>query len=203
MGGGTFTQAASGYRHLVDKVRDVHGAQEFLNGLPDEERAYALMMAGNSGSRAKYRRLHPLNRAKEIVSIASGIKKEINLNRLYEGKKGDPIELTPQQMRTVSDLLSDLTMREARNSLIALGVRGWQQKKPIEVDTVYAELQAAAPKVYKELIGRLKSKKLPSYDTVVRSWPIARDRILDEGQKAIITDLYQRDSLIGGGVTLQ
>jgi len=199
MTNGTFTQAANGYRHLVDKVRDAKGAQEFLDRLPDEQRAYALLRAGNTHSRSKYRRLHPLNRAKEIVSVAGGMKKEINLNRLYEGKDGKAIELSPAKMRQVSDLLSDISMRETRNALIALKVRGWEQKTPIKVDTVYAELEAAAPKVHKEMVDRLKSKKLPSYDTVVKSWPVARDRILEDGQDAIITDLYRRDYSIGQG----
>lgn len=203
MENGTFTQAANGYRHLVDKVRDAKGAQEFLDRLPDEERAYALLKAGNSGNRSKYRRLHPLERAKEIVSVTGGMKKEINLNRLYKGGDGKQIELTPQQMRTVSDLMSDISMREARNALIALKVRGWEQKSPIEVDTVYEEMKAAAPEVHKELVDRLKSKKLPSYQDVVKGWPIARERILEDGQKAIISDLYRRDFSIGEGAPLQ
>ncbi len=144
-----------------------------------------------------------MERAKEITAVAGGMKKEINLNRLYKGGDGKQIELTPQQMRTVSDLLSDITMREARNALIALGVHGWEQKKPIEVDTVYEELKAAAPEVHKEIVDRLKSKKLPSYIDVVKGWPIARERILEDGQKAIITDLYRRDFSIGQGAPLQ
>jgi hypothetical protein len=203
MENGTFVQAASGYKHLVDKVRDAKGAQELLDRLPDEERAYALLKAGNSGNRSKYRRLHPMERAKEIVTIAGGMKKEINLNRLYKGGKGKQIELTPQQMRTVSDLLSDISMRESRNALIALKVRGWEQKKPLRVDTVFDELEAAAPDVHKELVGRIKSKKLPSYNDVVKGWPVARERILEDGQKAIISDLYRRDFSIGEGAPLQ
>ena len=200
---GSYIQAANGYKHLVDKVRDVKGAQEFLDSLPEEERAYALLQAGNSDGRSKYRRLHPLNRAQEIVTVAGAVRREINLNRLYEGGKGDPIELTPQQMRTVSDLLADITMREARNALVALKVRGWENKKPLRTDTVYAELEAASPEVHQEFVHRLKSKKIPDFETVVKAWPVARDRILEEGSAAIISDLYSRDYAPGEGVPLQ
>lgn len=206
---GQFIRAANGYKHLVDKVRDALGAQEFLDGLNDEEKAYALLQMGNKDGRSKLRNLHPLNRAEEIVSITNGIKKEINLNRLYKdaGKKrdGEQIVLSPSEMRTASDLLTDIQMREARNALIALKVRGWEQRKPIETESVYAELEAAAPEVHAEMTRRLTTKKLPSYETVVKGWPIARDRILEDGQKAIISDLYSRDVDVGSGegVTLQ
>lgn len=206
---GQFIRAANGYKHLIDKVRDVMGAQEFLDGLNDEEKAYALLQMGNKDGRSKLRNLHPLNRAEEIVSITNGLKKEINLNRLYKdaGKKkdGEQIVLSPSEMRTVSDLLTDIQMREARNSLIALRVRGWEQRKPLETESVYAELAAAAPEVHEEMVRRLKTKKLPSYETVVKGWPVARDRILEDGQKAIISDLYSRDADAGRGegMTLQ
>ncbi len=203
MENGSFTQAASGYKHLADKVRDARGAQEFLDRLPDEERAYALLLAGNSGDRAKYRRLHPMERAKEIIAVAGGVKKEINLNRLREGKDGEQIVLSPSQMRTVTDLLSDISMREARNALIALKQRGWTQKKPLDAGPVYAELEAVAPAVHRELVSRLNSKELPSYETVVKSWPAARERILEDAQDALLFDLYEQDYSIGEGAPLQ
>jgi hypothetical protein len=78
-------------------------------------------------------------------------------------------------------------------------MRGWEQKKPMEVDTVYAELKAAAPEVHAEMVKRLDGKKLPSYETVVKAWPIAKQRILEDGQKAIVSDLYLRDYSIGRG----
>lgn len=207
MENGSYIQAANGYRHLIDKVRDAKGAQEFLDRLPDEERAYALLQSGNSEGRGKYRRLHPLNRAQEIVTVAGAVRREINLNRLFENagkrKDGEQIALTPQEMRTVSDLLGDITMREARNALVALKVRGWEQKKPLDVDSVYAELKAVSPRVHDEFARRLNSKKIPSFETVVKAWPVARERILEEGQAAIISDLYERDYAPGEGVPLQ
>jgi hypothetical protein len=193
--GGTFTQAAAGYKHILEKARDAKAAQEFLDRLPDEERAYTLLQVGNSGRRSKYRKLHPLNRAQDIIAVASAIRKDINMHRLYSGKDSleEKVALSPAEMRQASEILSDIQMREARNALIALGVEGWKQRKALDVTHLHKELAAAVPRVYDVFVGRLTKKKLPSYQDVVKQWPAARDRILAEGKDAIVFDLYQRD----------
>ena len=192
---GTFTQAAAGYKHILEKARDAKAAQEFLERLPDEERAYALLQAGNSGRRSKYRKLHPLNRAQDIIAVASAIRKDINMHRLYSGKDSleEQVVLSPSEMRQAIEILSDIQMREARNALIALGVRGWQQRKVMEVEHLHKELATAVPKVHDIFAERLTKKKLPSYQDVVKQWPSARARILAEGKDAMIFDLYQRE----------
>jgi hypothetical protein len=61
------------------------------------------------------------------------------------------------------------------------------------VDALWAELAAAAPEVHEIALERLKSKKLPSFEDVRAGWPAARKRLLEDGQAALLHDLYARE----------
>jgi hypothetical protein len=194
--GGKFTQAASGYRWYLEKAADPRGASEFLKGLNKEERAYALLEATKRGRKdAKLRKLHPLNRAQEIITVANKIRKEMNLKRLESSVTQERMTLSPTEHRMAREILSDIGMREARNALIALGERGWRQKEPMRTDTLMDELKEAVPEVYEEYVRRLNKQDLPSYEDVRESWPEARDRLLEDEEAAIIRDLYVPERL--------
>jgi hypothetical protein len=190
-----FTQAAAGYVLLAEKNRDAYGAQQLLDSLSEDERAYALLSAGNSGSRAKLRNLHPLNRAKGIVEVTSAIRRELILDRLLTGKDDDAekVVASPATRRVVDEILGNLQMREARNALIVLGADGWRQKQIMPTEPLMEELKAAAPEVYDIVADRLNRKKLPSFEVMQKNWPAARERILAEGREALLHDLYEPD----------
>ena len=187
---GDFSRAANSYNNYLNKQNDPLAASEYLRSLPDERRAYALMAVTQKGrKRAKYRDLHPLIRAEEIVSIANSFRKKLNLNRL-ENEDGEFIVIRPRARRMAKDILANLQMREARNALIATNIPGWAQKQPMDTDSVMAELKEAAPIVYEQLIEKLNKAKLPSYEDVRKQWPEVRRRLIEDGDRAILSDLW-------------
>jgi hypothetical protein len=187
---GKFATAANGYKYYINKARDPLAASEYLKSLDDDQKAYAILHATQTGRRnAKYRDLHPLIRAEEVVSIANELRKTLNLNRL-EDEDDERITVRPRERRTAMEILANIQMREARNALIAAQVEGWAQKKPLETQPVLDELEAAVPVIHEMFMERMRKAKLPSYEDVRRDWPEIKRRLLEDGENAELSDLY-------------
>jgi hypothetical protein len=187
---GKFATAANGYKYYINKARDPLAASEYLKSLDDDQKAYAILHATQTGRRnAKYRDLHPLIRAEEVVSIANELRKTLNLNRLQD-EDDERITVRPRERRTAMEILGNIQMREARNALIAAQVEGWAQKKPMETQPVLDELEAAVPVIHEMFMERMRKAKLPSYEDVRRDWPEIKRRLLEDGENAELSDLY-------------
>jgi N12 class adenine-specific DNA methylase/GNAT superfamily N-acetyltransferase/predicted kinase len=198
MSGGEYTSAAEGYKALRNSGRGGE-ARDLLANVSDDQRAYAILEVEFS---EKEQDINPLNRAKQVMSAMSGIRKEMVLGRLYKGnmtskevyKAGDDAEeiiLPPSKQKIVNEILEDLSMREARNALVAVGLPGWAQKEIMPTDGLLKELEAAAPEVAEELALRLTKgrNKVYSFEGVREVWPEARDRLLAQGPEADLSDL--------------
>jgi hypothetical protein len=193
--GGEFVAAAEGYKKRLN-AGDLRGARDMLNGLTDEQKAYALLEGQFS---EKEQDLHPLNRARQVLNVASTIRKEMVLDRLItqatakKAKKGEgeKIELSPSVQKIVNETLEDISMREARNALIVLGHEGWAQKKILPVDGLLKELRAAAPAVADEYEARMHKgrNKVYSFEGVRKVWPEAKARLLKDQEEASLADL--------------
>ncbi len=182
--GGKFSQSAQGYKQYINQGLTLE-ASEFINGLDPDKKAYAIL-EGHFKSNLK--RLHPLNRARDVVGVANGIRKQINLDRLVNERSEKPIELTPSQKHNAIQILSDIQNREMRNALVLMGVEGWAQKKMMPVEPVLEELKKELPTVYKEYLQRQKTKtgkaKVYPFDRVRKAWPKMKKRLLEDGEKA-------------------
>ncbi len=190
--GGRFTQAAKGYQWMLEKERDPVAAQERLDAMPDDERAYAIMIAHGD---ARGKQLHPLYRAQTVCSAAGAIAKEINLRgavdlkaHVKKGETPERVQLSREDARRVIDILKDFQVREYSNALKVLGVPGWAQRQVRPVDGVLEELRAVAPKIAQELHDRLSSKrgqdKTYGFADVAELWPQVRAEVLARGAEA-------------------
>jgi hypothetical protein len=201
-----FMTAAEGYKHYK-RSGQLREARDFLDGLPDEEKAFAYLEAEFT---EKQQDIHPLNRARQVMAAASGIRKEMVMGRLYKQgtepgneKEREPEEivLSAAKQRVVNEILEDISMREARAALIAIGHPGWAQKDIKSTDGLWAELRAAVPDVAEEFEARLTkgSKKVYSYQAIREHWPAARDALVKEGPDAdltgIVSDVRHADDL--------
>jgi hypothetical protein len=196
--GGEYVAAAEGYKMLRNTGRGAE-ARDLLENVTDDQRAYAILEGEFS---EKQQDINPLNRAKQVMSAMSGIRKEMVMGKLYKGglnpkdaeKKGadaEEIILPPSKQKIVNEILEDLSMREARNALIAVGLPGWQQKALMPTEGLMDELRAAAPEVAEELELRLTKgrNKVYPFEGVRKVWPEARDRLLAQGADADLSDL--------------
>jgi hypothetical protein len=196
--GGAYTRAASGYKYYVDQGKfnpaQNREARDFINGLSDDEKAYALL---EDNFKEGEEDLHPLNRAKQVLSVSSGIRKDMVLGRLVKqettkpGRTPEQIVLSPSVQKSVNEILEDYSMREARNALVVIGHPGWENKNLMPTQGLVDELKAAAPDVAKELEVRLSKgkKKVYAFEAVKDLWPQAKERLLKDGEDAKLYDL--------------
>jgi hypothetical protein len=206
--GGTYVQAAGGYRYYLDqgKFNPIMNreAREFLDTLPPEQKAYAILEGNYKEGEQD---LNPLNRARQVMSVSSGIRKDMVMGRLVKQesvKRGATPELittSPANQKTVNEILEDLSMREARNALIVIGHPGWQHKNLMETDSLIAELHAVSPEIAKEFEYRQKTGKntVYSFEAVKQLWPQARQRLLEQGEEARLSDLKAQAKALSRG----
>lgn len=185
--------AGQDYRRFLEKVVPDHaGATEYLETLSPSERGYAILEANFRGQRdAKYRMLHPMNRAEKITGEIIKLQKEILTDQVASGRKGKdakPIPLSPSEKAAARDILTQLQMMEAHNALVISGEIGWKQRILFDTNSVMAELREAVPSLAKEYEGRLGKAGVLPFEGIRRVWPelkatIESDRVVDLARK--------------------
>lgn len=182
---GRFVTAAKGYDRYLDEFKSPRDAQRFLATLDDERKAYALL---EHHYREQDQDLHPLNRAKQVISAMTGIRRQMAEGTLVKeatnkrGRDPEAIVLSPSKQRVVNEILEDMAMREARNAQIVLGKPGWKEREEMPTDGLMKELEAAAPEIADELKWRLSNgrNKVYPYEGVKKVWPEVRKQLLSE-----------------------
>lgn len=125
--GGNMVRAEGSFRALMRDGKDAE-ATTYLNRLSPGERAYVVnKVFGPEGSG----RDHPLGRVQGVLSVLSDFRGSLRDGSLRDDA-GQVIPLSPTERRTLDNAIADFAMAEMRNALIQTGVRGWQQKEPID-----------------------------------------------------------------------
>jgi len=201
--GGTFMVAAGGYDSIL-KDRSQEAANQFLATLPEEERAFALVMAQED---TKKRRLHPFKRMADVYDATKDISQEIIAGRLEDTSvKSDPkrIVLAPDKAFEVLNALEQLQGIEMTNTMIALKIDQFAARKPLDTAPALALLQAASPAVAAELQERYKRKHVVDYADAVKEWPLIKDELMEEweasmaGGNAALPNAKPRKMRLGG-----
>jgi hypothetical protein len=137
------------------------------------------------------KRMHPLRRTKDAVTTISKLRQEMALDQVVPilDEEEPALVLTPKVKGQADDVLSRLSMIEARNGLIAAGVKGWKQKQIMDTAPVWAELEAASPALFEEIQARYDKAKIYSESGVRAAWPEAQQRIMQDREEAILSDL--------------
>ena len=195
---GRFTESAKGYHKLLSELKQPREAQQMLMGLDDDRKAYALLQ---EHYKEQDKDLHPLNRAKQVVSAITGIRQQMANNALFVEKtnnkkwrEADQIKIDPSTQRVINEILEDMSLREVRNAQIVLGKKGWAQRAEMPVDGLWTELKAASPQVADELFYRIThgKNKVYSYEAVKDVWPEVRTHLLTEDPGSSLSSLHSR-----------
>ncbi len=155
--GGQMTRAEGSFRQMMRDGKDTEAAA-YLNRLPETERAYVLakVFAGEGESI-----IHPLVRAQKAVGALGDFRTDAREGTL-RGQDGQLIPLSPQDRRHLDDAVAELAQAEMRNALISTGVRGWEQKQPIDGAAIGERLRRISPAAFAELQTRLYLEKAPT-----------------------------------------
>lgn len=185
---GTMRTAEVTYKTLLDSGNEP-AANRYLAGLPADQRAYAVLMTGFD---ADAKRINPFYRGRQITTVVSAMRRELVSPLGVDStltKFDDPIMLSASQKHDVDQLLSEYGRRETRNTLIATGVAGWAGKRLLPTDPTLDMISKISPELRDELDRRLAKSKVYNGSSVFEYWPEARDRLIQDGADAILTDL--------------
>jgi len=182
---GKMTQAAATYDALLGSAP--MEAAQYAATLDDEKRAFVVLEKSNFSADA--RRLHPLKRAQDALTIIGGMTREIGEGRWRaSGDEAGP-ELTSSERRIALDTLSRVRMWEARNGLALAGSGRLKPEDAVSFQADLDFLHEALPGVYEDLSKRYAMKKVVPFEIVRAVWPELRRRLLEDGSNAEVKDL--------------
>lgn len=171
---GEMSMVANSYKERWDRGEYLEATQ-LLSRRSEQQRAYALLEGHGS---AAEKRLHPMNRARDILSTTNSIKRELATGEL---KRADGTAYSPSDRRTILQMIEQVQMREARNAMVMIGLPGYAQRKILDNEPIWKELQAKAPDLWVELDYRLNKKKIQPMDVIRTEWPALRQRVMAPG----------------------
>jgi hypothetical protein len=189
---GKLERAKATYKRYQD-VGNEPAANRFLSTLNADERAYAILM---TEFKPEEKRLNPFYRARQVTTIVSGMRRENSSELGLGDTTREPVEgegpLTFQISRGVrtqiDDILSELARREVRNTMIATGQPGWQDKEVLPLEPTLDMLLAVSPDTYDEYQRRRVKAKVYDAQSVYDYWPEVRDRLNSDGPDAVLSD---------------
>ncbi|MFG1212006.1 LPD38 domain-containing protein [Xanthobacter flavus] len=182
---GKMTQAAATYDALLG-ASPMEAAQ-YAATLDDEKRAFVVLEKSNFSADTK--RLHPLKRAQDALTVIGGMTREIGEGRWRaSGDEAGP-ELTSSERRIALDTLSRIRMWEARNGLALAGTGRLKPEDAVSFQADLDFLHEVLPGVYEDLSKRYAMKKVVPFESVRAVWPEMRRRLLEDGSDAEVKDL--------------
>jgi hypothetical protein len=183
---GPMAQAAITYKDQFENAGPAV-ADQMLTSKDENTKSYALLTAHFEPA---VERLHPLVRAKDAISVISKMRRQLAGNDVASIEDEETqIVLTPTQRRMAQEFLAQISMREARNALVTLGVPGWQQKTLMETASLYEDIRSTSPELADEIEARMTKKKVYDFDAVREAWPEVKERILLDRQEADFSDI--------------
>lgn len=185
---GRMTDMSAAFNAYVERG-DVGSAENVLtrNDVNDEERAFVYL--NSAGREAKDKRMSPMRNAQDAIRVLSAVRRDITLSGELQLGDGTSIILTPQQRREVIDELGQISIRTARNALVAVGASGWSHLEPVDMTDPFSVLREMHPTVAEALEARYTKARVYDHTTVYALWPEVRTRLLTDGASAMLEDM--------------
>lgn len=190
---GKFNQALKSYDEMVKQFRDDR-AKEVLSRLPENQKAYVtLNSAGREDGKPAFdadeKRLFPLRRAYDAVTLINGLRTPLSTNTYSEWQTREPKPMSPELRRDLIDELRKLGQMEMYNAFVIMKEPGYAKQPLQDVNEVFEKIQALSPDVARELATRYATAKIYSTEAVREAWPTLKSELLRFGSGADIAFL--------------
>lgn len=198
---GKYQLDAEAYRKLVTEAtvrgQDPVQANELLAKLPAAERAYVIMSEGANAQgkpafSADEKRMHPLTRAREAVTVLNGIARDLQTNTLVPYREKERLQLDPDQRRRLIDDIRTMAGAEMRNGFAVVGEPGYVGRPVYDTQDFMDVIAKVSPNVADEIATRYATAKIPAAKAVQEAWPTLRDDVTTYGSSANIKSLAAR-----------
>ena len=191
---GVYNRDVATYDNFVKLHRD-RDAADFLARKPGRERAYMILQSaardedGNPAFGADEKRLHPLTRAYEAVSLLNDMSRDLAANNLSRWENREPLRLTPDGRRDLLDSIRELKQMEMRNAFVIMKEPGYAGRALFDVNPVLAKIAAVAPSVADEIATRYATRRIYTTQAVAAAYPHMERALLREGSEADLEGL--------------
>lgn len=191
---GKYNQAVAGYDALTKGFADPARGQAYLDKLPSAERAFVtLKSAGNEDGKAAFnadeKRLHPLQRAYDAVSLLGNLRRELSDNSFRDFETLTRLKLDPEKRRDLISNIRELSQMEMRNALVIMKEPGYEGRPVLDTRDTMDKIQNLSPEIAKEVATRYATARIYTTASVQAAWPRLRDELVHNGSDADIKDL--------------
>lgn len=190
---GKYNQNTATYDDMIKKFRDDE-ARAFLDRLPANEKAFVVMKSaadedGKPAFSADQKRMHPLQRAYDAVTLLNGLRRELNDNAFKTFADGKQISLSPEGRRDLIENVRELAQMEMRNGLVIMKEPGYDGRPLFNVQGPMDKIRAISPQVADEIVTRYATAKIYRTEDVARAYPTLKSALLRDGSEADLDDL--------------
>lgn len=190
---GKFNQDVASYDNLVKTFHDAD-AQQFVAKLPSSEKAFVTLKSaadedGKPAFNADQKRLHPLVRASDAVTLLNGLRRDLvgNTFNTFEGR--EPLKIDPSTRRDLIDNIRELAQVEMRNAFVIIKEPGYTDRPLISPQASMDKIRALSPLVADEIAARYATAKIYTTDAVATAYPKLQQSLISEGSAADIAGL--------------
>lgn len=185
---GKYNQNVATYDDMVKKFHDAD-AKNFLNTLPSPERAFVIMKSAASESgkpafNADQKRLHPLQRAYDAVTLLNGLRRQLSDNSFSKFADGENVRLDPTMRRDIIENVRELAQAEMRNSFVIMKEPGYANRALIDLNPIMDKIDAISPEVGEEIRTRYATAKVYTTKAVADAYPKMQSDLLRSGSDA-------------------
>jgi hypothetical protein len=190
---GTYNQDVAGYDNLVRQFDDA-GAKKFLDRLPERERAFVIMKSaanedGKPAFKADEKRLHPLQRAYDAVTVLNGLRRELVDNAFRAYETGEPLKLNAASRRDLIENVRELAQMEMRNSFAIMKEPGYANRALLDTAPTLEKIRKIAPNVADEIATRYATQKIFTTKAAAAAYSQLQSMVLRDGSEADISGL--------------
>lgn len=185
---GKYNQNVASYDNLVKTFHDAD-AQRFVAKLPSSEKAFVTLKSaanedGKPAFNADQKRLHPLVRASDAVTLLNGLRKDLvgNIFNTFEGR--EPLKIDPTTRRDLIDNIRELAQVEMRNAFVIIKEPGYADRPLISPQASMDKIRALSPLVADEITARYATAKIYTTDAVAVAYPQLQRALVRDGSQA-------------------
>ncbi|WP_128947136.1 LPD38 domain-containing protein [Bradyrhizobium zhanjiangense] len=185
---GKYNQDVASYDNLVKSFRDAD-AQQFLSKLPSSEKAFVTLKSaaredGKPAFNADQKRLHPLIRAADAVTLLNGLRLDLIRNTFNTFESGRQLRIDPPTRRDLIDNVRELAQLEMRNAFVIMKEPGYVGRPMISTETTMEKIRSLSPVVADEIAVRYATAKIYTTDAVAEAYPRLQQALVRDGSDA-------------------
>lgn len=190
---GQFNQSVATYDFLNKSFRD-DDAKAFLSKLTKDERAFVILKSaanedGKPAFNADQKRLFPLQRAYDAVTILNGMRRELSDDTFKTYESGQNVKLSPRDRRDMIDNLRELAQTEMRNSFVIMKTPGWAERPVMDLAPIMDKIRKVSPMVADEVATRYATGRVYTTRAIAQSYDRLRDEVIRNGSQADVGDM--------------